>query len=154
MKHIHHLLYSGARLILKQFTIRDLVPIQYIREKVANETLKNIRDHQGSGRNYNKQAFTLGQRIIRIFLKNIIDKMMEGDRILLPYGKIMYIGMIPDNPHRIAKWKKKKALNLHTNGRRYGVKLIGMEHDCYFRMPSRRRKELADRINGGQNFLI
>lgn len=79
---------------------------------------------------------------------------MEGDRILLPYGKIMYIGVIPDNPRRIAKWRKKKALNLHTNGRRYGVKLIGMDHDCYFRMPFRRRKELVDRINGGQNFLI
>lgn len=80
--------------------------------------------------------------------------MMEGDRIILPYGKIMYIGVIPDNPKRIAKWRKKKQLNLHTDGKRYGVKLIGMEHSCYFRMPYRRRKELYERIIAGQNFLI
>ena len=131
-----------------------MVPIQFIRQEVDDEVLKQGRDHQGSGRNYNKQAYTLGQKIIRIFLRIIVDKMMEGDRILLPYGKIMYIGVIPDNPRRIAKWSKKKLINLHTNGRRYGVKLVGMQHDAYFRMPQRRRSELAERIQAGQNFLI
>lgn len=80
--------------------------------------------------------------------------MMEGDRILLPYGKIMYIGVIPNNRKRIAKWRKKKMLNLHTDGKRYGIKMIGMDHKCYFRMPQRRRTELANRIKSGQNFLI
>lgn len=130
-----------------------MVPIPYIKEKVDKDILKDIRDHQGAGRNYNRQAFTLGQRIIRTFLKIITDKLMEGDRILLPYGKIMYIGVIPDNPNRIAKWKKKKLLNLRTNGRRYGIKLLGMDHDSYFRMPQRRRTELYNRIVSGQTFL-
>jgi len=146
-------LYSGARLTLEEYTIRDLVPTQYIKEKVDKEVLRTARDHQGAGRNYNRQAFTLGQRIIRLFLKFIVNKMMEGDRILLPYGKIMYIGVIPDNPNRIAKYAKKKMLNLHTNGRRYGVKLLGMEHDSYFKLPRTRRNELFGRIKQGQTFL-
>jgi hypothetical protein len=148
-----HILYSGADVTLKQYTILDLVPVPFIKDEVDKDTLKSIRNHQGAGRNYNRQAFTLGQRIIRLFLKNITDKMMEGDRILLPYGKVMYIGVIPDNPDRIAKWRKKKLLNLRTNGKRYGIKLLGMEHNSYFRMPQRRRTELYNRIVAGQTFL-
>jgi len=153
MRHRHHLLYSGARLTLEEYTIHDLVPTQYIKENVDKAVLRTARDHKGAGRNYNRQAFTLGQRIIRLFLKIIVDKMMEGDRILLPYGKIMYIGVIPHNPHRISKYRKKKMLNLHTNGRRYGVKLLGMDHNSYFKLPQSRRYELYGRIKEGQTFL-
>ena len=153
MKHIHHLLYSGARLILEQYTIHDLVPIQYIRDRVSKEVLKTVRSHNAAGRKYSKQAFALGHRIIRTFLAVVVDKIMEGDRILLPNGKILYIGIIPHNPHRIAKWRKKKKLYLHTQGRRYGVKLVGMEHNAYFRMPYRRRAELRDNILEGKNYL-
>ena len=153
MRHKHHLLYSGARLTLKEFTIRDLVPTQYIKEKVDKKVLRGARDHQGTGRNYNRQAYTLGQKIIRMFLTKIVEKMLEGDRILLPYGKTMYIGVIPHNPHRIAKWRKKKQLNLHTQGKRYGIKLLGIKEKVYFRMPFRYRKELAMRIREGQSYL-
>lgn len=78
---------------------------------------------------------------------------MEGHRILLPYDRMMYIGVIPHNPNRIAKWDKKKRKYLHTGGRRYGVKLVGIEHDSYFKMPLKRRCELRDRILGGQRYL-
>lgn len=120
---------------------------------MGKDVLRNARNHQGAGRNYNRQAFTLGQKIIRLFLKYIVDKMLEGDRILLPYGKMMYIGVIPHKADRIAKFEKKKFQNPHTSGRRYGVKLVGMEHDSYFRMPYKRRAELASRILGGQRYL-
>jgi hypothetical protein len=85
--------------------------------------------------------------------QKIIAKILVGDRVFLTPKKVMYIGMIPDNPARIAKWRNKNRLNLHTNGRRYGVKITGFAHNCYIRMPSNKRMDLMRRIKTGQKYL-
>lgn len=79
---------------------------------------------------------------------------MKSEIFDMGYGQRMFIGNIPNNPKRIAHKMKKDNLMLHTMRKRYGVVMEsnGKRLSVQFRMPGRRRKELAERILGGQNF--
>lgn len=148
-----HILFSGAVHEFTEYRIDDLVDPKYIRSVVPKEVMCMYIDPNQVGRKLDPMAAKVGKTIVRDAIAYIVDRMMESDRLLLPYGKQMYIGVIPNNPKRIAKRRKKVELNLHTGGKRFGVRMDGTKENYYFRMPKRRRKELRERIMNGQWFI-
>lgn len=92
----------------------------------------------------------LAQRLVRFFIKKLVDHVMEGDRVLLPYGRVMYIGVMPVREDSIVI---KRYLNLHTAGKIYGIKLEGVDsHNYHFKMKPARRQELKLRLLEGQEY--
>lgn len=79
---------------------------------------------------------------------------MESQIFDMGYRQRLFIGVVPNNPNRIAKQMKKDNVPWHTMRKRYGIVMEseGKRLAVQFRMPQRRRKELAERILKGQNF--
>lgn len=148
-----HILRSGAVHDFTEYRIADLVDVEYLREVIPREVLGMYSDPETVGRKLNPMACKVGKTVIRDMFTYIIDRLMESDRLLLPNGKQMYIGSIPRNPNRIIKQHKKYRLNLHTGGKTFAVRMDGTKENYYFRMPSRRRRELYQRIMKGQWFI-
>lgn len=92
----------------------------------------------------------LAQRLVKFFIKKLVDHMLKGHRVLLPYGRAMYIGVMPKRPESIVA---KQYLNLHTAGKIYGIKLEGTDNNNYhFKMKPARRQELKIRLLDGQEY--
>ena len=101
-------------------------------------------------RNLKRMAFTISKRLIRFFFEKLVSHLMESRRVLLPYGRTMYIGVLP--PREDAEVNK-RFLNLHTYGKVYGIKLTGIgDYRYHFKMNPARRKELYERLYKGQEF--
>lgn len=77
---------------------------------------------------------------------------MESDRLHVKDDIYMYIGT-PRN-RKVVKARKKRLYSAVPGPykRHFGVVLDGINHKYFFRMPFRRRNELAQRIKRGQNF--
>jgi hypothetical protein len=77
---------------------------------------------------------------------------MESDRLIIKDGISLYIGT-PRN-RTVVKARKKRMYRKDPGPykRHHGVVLDGLGHKYFFRMPFRRRKELAERIKNGQHF--
>ena len=97
-------------------------------------------------------AYVVGARIFRHFMSIMVSRLMESDRLIIEDGISLFIGTIKNNPKGIAKRHKKKQIYFENPGYRKGLVLHGLEHDYFFRMPSRRRQELVMRIKEGQDF--
>lgn len=77
---------------------------------------------------------------------------MESDRLIIKDGIYLYIGT-PRNRTKVKARKKRSYSSTPGPHKRYhGIVLDGFEHKYFLRMPFRRRKELSERIRGGQNF--
>lgn len=143
--------------VFGEYSYQDVVNADVIalaRQHVDKDTLKSVYDFESAGRSYNKLAFLLGKKILRLFLEKVVDHLMASDRIILGNEKYMYIGVIPNNPDRMVKLSKQGDPLVHSRGRRYGVKMTGVGREHYFRMPYRRRLELSERIKNGQSFYV
>lgn len=81
-----------------------------------------------------------------------MDRLMESDRLVLPDGASLLIARTKKDPKRVVKYNKYKQIYWANRGFEYKVVMHGFPHKYYFRMPLRRRLELRDRINKGQNF--
>ena len=145
------MLNIGAIVNVKSFRIADLGGDgALIREHVSKEEMCKTLELYSFKRNLKKMARILSQRIVRFFLKKIIDHMMESHRIILPYGRSMYIGVMPERKENTVNMR---FLNLHTAGKVYGIKLEGTEnHNYHFKMNPKRRQELKNRLHSGQEF--
>jgi hypothetical protein len=152
-KRVKHILPSGATYSFTEYGINDLVDCKDIRAHLSKEVMSTYIDPYAVGRKLDKMASHVGKVIVRDMFTYIVDRLMQSDRLILPYGKEMYIGHIPHNPKRIAKKWKLHELNLHSGGKRFGVRMDGTKENYYFRMPKRRRKELRQRIMDGQWFI-
>jgi len=104
------------------------------------------------GRKYEKVAEIVGARIFRHFLHIVINRLMQQDRLVITPEISMFIGLLKKNPKRVAKVRKKKKIYFANSGRHYGLLLHGFEHEYYFRMPYRRRKQLANLIKEGNRY--
>lgn len=135
-----------------EYGIDDIIPIDIIRKNVEKETLKQVADSYVVGRNLNKLANILGKKIVRIFIRILTEHLLDSDRIILGYGRSMYIGPIPHNPKRTVAKRWKNNHLFHTGGKRYGIILEGTSYRPYFRMPFRNRKKLAEKIFEGNRY--
>ena len=82
----------------------------------------------------------------------IVSRLMDGDRLIINNEVSLFIGTIKNNPKGIAKARKKRQIYFENPGYRKGLVMTGLEHEYFFRMPARRRKELVMRIKDGQEF--
>lgn len=121
---------------------------------MPRERLSQYVDPYTVGRKFKVIGYRLGVRIVKSMFKHIVNRLMESEIFDMGYRQKMFIGVIPNNPDRIAKQVKKDNPMWHTMRRRYGVVMEseGKRLSVQFRMPSRRRKELAERILKGQRF--
>ena len=152
MRRRHFKLKDGTFYDFGEHTYEDIVDVEVIRAHVGKDTLLQTGNLETAGRSYNKLAFLLGKKILRLFLEKVVDHLMNSDRITFGREKSMYIGLIKHNPERMVKASKQNDPLVHSGGKRYGVKMTGIGRDHYFRIPYRRRVELKDRIMKGQPF--
>jgi len=145
------LLDIGAIVNVKVFNVDDLAThSDLIRKHVSKEEMCKLLNINSYKRNLKKMAKAISYKIVQFFFKKLVDHMMEGERILLPYGRSMYIGVMPK---RKEGTYKKRHLNLHTGGKIYGVKLSGVKpHNYHFKLNPARRIELYNRLREGQEF--
>lgn len=148
-----HVMPSGATYDFVEYGIADLVDPSYIRSELPRMVMATYINPDHVGRKLDKMAEKVGKVIVRDMMRYIVDRLMQSDRLMLPYGKQLYIGVIPDNPKRIAKKHKLRNLCLETGGKRFGVRMDGTKENYYFRMPRRRRTELATRLLNNQWFI-
>jgi hypothetical protein len=132
----------------------DIVDESQILEKVPKERLSQYVNPYFVGRKFKVIAYRLGVLIVKSMFKHIINRLMESEIFNMGYRQRLFIGSIPNNPNRIAKQVKKDNVPWHTMRRRYAVVMEseGKRLSVQFRMPQRRRQELADRILKGQRF--
>lgn len=141
----------GAIVNVKVFNVDDLAgESELIREHVSKEEMCKTLNIYSFKRNLKKMAQAISHKIVVLFLKKLVDHMMESDRILLPFGRSMYIGVMPK---RKEGTYKRRYLNLHTGGKVYGVKLMGAEtRNYHIKLNPARRVELMKRLEEGQEF--
>lgn len=144
---------SGSTVVINEFTTRDILPILHFLNNTPKEVLALYKNPEHVGRKYKMVAEFVACHVFRHFMHILVNRLMESDRLVIDDQLSLFIGTVKKNPKKVAKARKKKQIYFATLGRRYGVVLHGMEHDFYFRMPYRRRKELYDRITEGQNFF-
>lgn len=148
------ILPCGALVEWKEYMWEDIISTQKILENTPKEKLAKYIDPYTTGRKYDIIAYRLGVRIVKLLFKHIVNRLMESQIFDMGYNQKMFIGVVPNNPDKIAKDVKKKRQNWHTMGKRYSVVMEsqGKRLDIQFRMPKRRREELYKRIMNGQNF--
>jgi hypothetical protein len=149
---ITHVLPCGALYEFTEYRIEDLIDTGYIVENVSRETLAFYKDPYSVGRKLHKMAHVVGVTVVRDSLAYIVGRLLEGDRYMTPYTRQMYIGVLPKN--RTTTSTKKRRIppdkKLPPPKQVFGIIVEGMDQNYYFRMPGRRRKELAKRIQAGQ----
>lgn len=153
MRKRYHVLPCGIKYAFIEYTLKDLVPISHIRNKVSKEDLSQWVDPYTTGRKWDPICERVGTSVIRTFFKHLVDAVMESNWVTLPDDVVCQIGTVPTNSKRITKDKNKKVGLLHTGGKWKGIVLRGLLHNCYIRMPLRRRTELYQRIIDGQDFM-
>jgi len=110
------------------------------------------KDPRSTGNNWKELARRVGNEVFRHFLYIVVSRLMEGDRLIFDDSISLFIGTIKNNPKGIAKPRKKRQIYFENPGYRRGIVLHGLDHEYFFRMPFRRRKELVERIKNGQEF--
>jgi hypothetical protein len=145
------LLGSEAIIDVKVFNIVDLAGDgSLIKEHVSKEEMCKTLNIYSFKRNLKKMSRVLAQKILTLFFKKLVDHILNGDRVLLPHGRSMYIGVMPK---RKQGTYNRRHLNLHTGGKIYGVKLVGVKpHNYHFKLNPARRIELMKRIQEGQEY--
>jgi hypothetical protein len=145
------LLSIGAIVSIKSFRLVDLAGDgELIREHVPKAEICKVLNPYYYKRNLKKMSKVLAQRLVRFFIKKVVDHILKGNRVLLPYGRSIYIGVMPVRDKAI---ESKRYLNLHTGGKIYGVKLGGIgDHNYHFKLKPARRQELKIRLLNGQEY--
>jgi hypothetical protein len=150
MRELPFVAQNGMVIRLKEYFQKDLIPTSFIVDNLDNKTIKSyFKNPDIFGRVMKRMAYAIGSDIIRIFMRKVVDRLMEGDRLFFNKNVYLYIGNLKP-PHVC---KNNKAL-LATRGKRFGLKLVGFEHEYQLRMPSRRRVELKERIENGQRYAL
>lgn len=142
---------TGSTIAIKELTTRDLIPVTFIRNHTAKEALE-LYKRRSTCSGYRVVAEKVGARIFRHFLHLVVNRLMEGDRLVLDDDLSLLIAWTKFNRKRVVNTRKKRQICWSNLGQNCGVMLHGMDHKYYFRMPRRRRLELASRIKAGQNF--
>jgi len=129
----------------RQYGYPDLYPNKAMASITKAQLFKLIVPNSVKG-NLKKARERVSRQLYRLMWKIIVDSVMEGNIVELPYGGTIYIGSVIN--------RSKKHVNFNTNGVVYNIKLsLQKQHSYKLRMPYRRRKELNDRLNRGQHYV-
>lgn len=153
MRKRYHILPCGIKYHFYEYTLKELVPVYYMRNNVQKDKLAEWINPETTGRKWDPICKRIGTNVLRTFFSHLVDTIMESNWVSLPDDVTCHIGTIPTNPKRITKDRNKNVGLLHTDGKWKGVVFRGLMHNCYIRMPQRRREELYKRIVDGQDFM-
>ena len=120
---------------------------------MSKPVIESWCDLSQTGRKINPVVNRIATGIIRSFFKVVVNHLMESNWVSLPYGVTFYIGKHPRVINKQVKERKRSTALLKTGGDWYGIRMDGFQHNCYIRMPLRRRKELFERLKDGQDFI-
>lgn len=150
MRRIWHETPCGAMWRFNQYSFEDMVSLSMMR-KLPKEDLEKLVDPSSTGRKKKLTAQRAYSKLVRLFWKKVIDRLMESDRFLIDDEISMYIGRLDKDVNQVTRKNYKPHLGwLNT----HGVILNGFFHNYYFRMPGRRRRELRARLKKGQSFIV
>lgn len=128
----------------KQYGYEDVYPRKAMDQIPKDRIFQHINAYSVKS-NLKKAKQKTSNYLYRLMWQVIVDKAMEGSIITMPYGGEVHIGKIDS--------RSKIFPNLHTKGNQYNIKMnLPMAHSYKLRMPKRRRDELKERLEGGQQF--
>jgi hypothetical protein len=137
---------------IKEWTIEDVIPVDYVHQQVPKEVMRKYQNMNRCGNNYKTAARELSKEIARRFFFEVMNRLMESDRLVITKDISLYIGTPKPPRWKTLKTIRNKRVKTPYRNRYYGVVLDGVAHKYRFRMPYRRRKELRERVLSGQNF--
>lgn len=157
MRRIHHVLPCGAIYSFRQYGYRDFAKglIDYMFENIPRQIANDISNGNNHGRKRIPWGTAIYAKIMNTLWSYIVEHLLEADRVIITHKKmklVMYIGQVPDNPHRMSKRYRKLPLHFATEGKRYTILLDGLKHSYYFRMTQRNRRRLYQNIVQGKNY--
>ena len=101
---------------------------------------------------HNKRVNFLGHHIFRKFLERVVEHALDGDRILFPNNRQIYIG-VDKSFDALKKYDMfEKFANLHTAGKQYGLIIDGVKEDYHVKLTIDYRNELARRLKDGKEY--
>ena len=140
MRKRKRLLASSAIVDVDAVYINDLADGSLIYNNVPKDEMFKLINPYSYKRNLKKISQVIAEKVVRFFIKKLVDHLMDSKRVLLSPEKTMYIGVMPKR--RKGEYAS-RFLNLHTDGDIYGIKLTGVDMKRYhFKLAPARRKEL------------
>lgn len=145
MKNKHHILPCGRLVRFKLYNHVDVVNSAISKALLNNRVeLEKFVKYKHAGTKKRWVEHTLS-KMSKIIMSKLVDHLMESDRVETSSGKLWHIA---------GKSADTKYLNWHTDGLVYSVCIKGLPGNFRIRMARKRRMELLDRINKGQNFHV
>lgn len=118
--------------------------------RLKREDYLKLVDPSSTGRKKKLTAQRAYSKLMRMFWKKVVDRLMMSEVFHIDNELSMYIGRLDKDVNYVRSPGYKPYLQLLNT---HGVILNGFFHRYYFRMPARRRKELRERIKRGQSFI-
>ena len=129
----------------RQYGYPDLISGEWL-EDIPKETIFKHINPTHVGGNVKKARERTARYLYRLLWECIVELVLAGNIVELPYGGKIYIGVID-------RFSKKHA-NFNTDGRVYGIKLqLPKEHGYKLRMPLRRRIQLKENLDKGKHYF-
>jgi len=152
-KNIWHVLPCGRMYRFKEYNYEDVSSklVDYIWKRIPKEELNKLVPMLSQHPSRKRWTHRFYTAFMRAFLKQLVDELMESNRVIINDKMMLFIGKIQDDPDRIVK-KHKHKVSFEEDDSRFAVVLAGVDHSYYFRLRSDRRKELHLRLEKGQNF--
>lgn len=146
MKNRQHILPCGRVIFFKEVNPRDVARYKRVeRMMLANaKELDKFSSYNTAGRKRSVWCKNTYNKFITMLTTKLVDHLMNSDRIETKPGRFWAIAAKTHDFH--------KFVNFHTDGAMYATAIVGMKGDYRILLSQRRRKELRERIEGGQQF--
>ena len=123
----------------------DVLPYEAMQKLSKEQVFQHINPYHVKN-NIKKARYRTGKYLYQLMWKIIIDEILDGNTVNLPYGGYVYIGVIDE--------RSSKHANLHTYGKVYGMKMVlNQSHSYKFKMRKSRRIELMKKLKEGKHYL-
>jgi hypothetical protein len=146
MKNRQHILPCGRVIFFKEVNPRDVARYKRVQRMMLDNAkeLDKFSSYNTAGRKRSVWYKNTYNKFVTLLTTKLVDHLMEGDRIETKPGRLWAIaGVNADNP---------KFTNFHTDGMTYATTVIGMNGNYRILLSQKRRKELRNRIDNGQQF--
>jgi hypothetical protein len=145
MKTRQRVLPCGRVIFFEETTPKDIGTQVTMRKRLlANKKkLNGLVDHSVVGGNNIRWVERVYNHFTTLLTDQLVSHLIQGDRVETFKGHRWMIA---------ARKDAGKYINWHSNGKSYGVVIHGLNGKFGVRLSQRKRKELREKINGGQNY--
>ena len=125
---------------------------------INTRLMDKVFGRYGTQKNKEDRKYLFASRMFNDFWEEVILNVLEGNVVKWSRDKevTMYIGVDHtlddiDNTGKPSKrWKK--HINIHTNGKKYGLIIDGVSKKYHYKLSKQYRRELAFRLKAGQQY--